>query len=719
LAVSRPSTANRSEAPPSEPWWKAEEFAEIQKTSAALRAAGDFAALEPLYLRGVEVARQAGRREAESSYWGALGNVYVYLLRYAEAVEAYQHARELATAAGDWLAAGAVAPGLSSVYYLVGDLPSARRAVDDGLAAVARLGSHPYYEAQLKLQRARLYPATHQDILYAIEQARLQGNLALEAEGWDVLGEQALGRADLASAEAAFGEAHRLRLLHQPADLRLSYWRLGALRLAQGRSEEAARWTRRALEANRRSPSALLESALPHQLGQILLAQGDTLAALEQFGAAAAAAAAWRERIPVFQPSLDAADAALDRKVFRSYIETAAREALQSGRSYWAKEAFLTVERNRAAGLRSLPKKWESFLTQDSLSDFQQGLGDSELFLSFYTGAAESYLWAVTRVSLHLYRLPAAPDLERSVREFEDAILGDQPEHRALAERLYQDLFGQLSAAEAGKKRWLLSLEGCLFHLPFAALRVDGAYLVERASLQVTPGAAFLQWEQKTNAGGYLGVGDPIYNWADPRARSMRWRRGGAPERTSGQLSRLVASGEEVVQSAENWPGARTLLMGAAASLQQLRESLTREPRVIHLATHMVAEQPAQAAVALTLSPTGGPELLGPAEVAQLRVPQSLVVMTGCASGAGEVWPGAGLLGLTRTWLLAGASAVVTTAWPIEDVRGDFMPAFLREYASGPAAAALQRAQIAMIHSGTWQSNPAYWAAFRLTGGVR
>ena len=41
------------------------------------------------------------------------------------------------------------------------------------------------------------------------------------------------------------------------------------------------------------------------------------------------------------------------------------------------------------------------------------------------------------------------------------------------------------------------------------------------------------------------------------------------------------------------------------------------------------------------------------------------------------------------------------------------------EFRYWTAAEALRRSQMQLIHSGTWQAEPSYWAAFQVTGGGR
>jgi CHAT domain-containing protein len=112
------------------------------------------------------------------------------------------------------------------------------------------------------------------------------------------------------------------------------------------------------------------------------------------------------------------------------------------------------------------------------------------------------------------------------------------------------------------------------------------------------------------------------------------------------------------------------------------------------------------------------PEFLTTSEVARLRAPGALVVMTGCAANAGEARAGAGLLGLTRAWLMAGASTVISTAWPVEDNSGAMFARFYFYLRNHSAAEALQLSQREVAHSRTGRDAPATWASYQVTGGT-
>jgi CHAT domain-containing protein len=419
------------------------------------------------------------------------------------------------------------------------------------------------------------------------------------------------------------------------------------------------------------------------------------------------------------------------------------------------------------AGLTFHTNQYENFRTQTSLTLFRRGLGNSELFLSFHLGEKESYRWAVTRTSVHLHRLPGVGELRGEVARFRDAVEHGRAGADRLGEQLYATLLDGLNREETGKYAWLLSLEDTLFEAPIAALVVERKggkvkYLVEEHSLQIVPGALRLSRETRNPAGNgwFLGVGDAIYNRADPRARPTRYQawlaqaEGIAQARPSlragtgtadrfGQLNRLVASGTEVETSARSFHGPAVVLTGDQARRGQFVDLIShgeltsqgtflpgahvfrQTPSIIHLATHVLtpAGQRGQAVIAFGLDPAGDAELLTSDEIAMLRVPGAVVAMTGCESAAGEVKPGAGVLGLTRAWLTAGASAVVATTWPVRDTNGNlFISFYSRLRAAGNAgspAEALAQSQREMIRSGTWRASPVYWASYQVTGGAR
>jgi CHAT domain-containing protein len=110
-------------------------------------------------------------------------------------------------------------------------------------------------------------------------------------------------------------------------------------------------------------------------------------------------------------------------------------------------------------------------------------------------------------------------------------------------------------------------------------------------------------------------------------------------------------------------------------------------------------------------------------DISHLRAPDALVIMSGCSSAATPSVPGAGVTGLVRAWMIAGAAAVIGSRWPTPDDSGELFQRFYRHLRTEPGIGsiraigdAMRSAQLDMLHSGTWRSDPSYWGAFYVLG---
>jgi len=403
---------------------------------------------------------------------------------------------------------------------------------------------------------------------------------------------------------------------------------------------------------------------------------------------------------------------------------------------------------DRLQQLQAALIQWESQAGSDTdvelpglLGHVQGDIAPDAALFAFHLASPNSYVWAVSRGRFALYRLPPSPLLVNLADRFSRAVRDGNNEAQPAGSQLFQALFGQIGAAFRGKPHWLLVLDSQLFELPFAALVVEThstgpVFLAERHSLQVLSGAGMLAPPSSgfanASLGSFLGVADAVYNMADPRWTGSR--RGSfagfylasasdsmAPAGL--HLARLRGSAGEVAACAAEWrgPQAPVLLEGASACRQRLRSAIQGHPAVVHFAAHMIhsGQGDRPGLIVLSLTPSGQHEVVGPAEIATWNLEGALVSLSGCASGSAAALPGTGLMGLTRACQAAGAKAVVASHWPTPDDTGALFLSFYRSLRDGPRtepAVALQRAQIDMLRSGSWRSNPRYWAAYFVTG---
>lgn len=364
-------------------------------------------------------------------------------------------------------------------------------------------------------------------------------------------------------------------------------------------------------------------------------------------------------------------------------------------------------------------------LSAEYVKRIQQTLRKEDLLLSFSLGRAKSFLWAVTAERVTLFQLPPESDISGQARAFSESVRrGD----RSSGQQLAQAIFGQLDPVTLRKANWLIVADGALLDcVPFAALPVPGASGQYRAlvldhTLRLVPSERLLLSHVKATPNDeFVGIGDPVYNVAD-----ARWSR----SHSKGErqipivLSRLLGSNDEIRRAAEaSGSSDAEILTGRMATVAVLARVLSKRPQIVHFAVHVVrtSEHPAEAALALSLTARNLPELLTSEAIPAYRLPGSLIVLSGCSSEQGQVLANADVLGLSRAWLLAGASAVIVSAWPTPDNSAEFFVPFYQHFKQDRSAThsiaertarALRDTQVDMQRSKGPRSLISFWAAY-------
>jgi CHAT domain-containing protein len=93
------------------------------------------------------------------------------------------------------------------------------------------------------------------------------------------------------------------------------------------------------------------------------------------------------------------------------------------------------------------------------------------------------------------------------------------------------------------------------------------------------------------------------------------------------------------------------------------------------------------------------------------------VVLSACDTGRGEI-TGDGVVGLSRSFVAAGAPSVLVSLWAVDDSStSELMGEFYRQLQSQPNKA--QALRQAMLKIRRQKTNPFYWAAFTLIGEAK
>jgi CHAT domain-containing protein len=108
-------------------------------------------------------------------------------------------------------------------------------------------------------------------------------------------------------------------------------------------------------------------------------------------------------------------------------------------------------------------------------------------------------------------------------------------------------------------------------------------------------------------------------------------------------------------------------------------------------------------------------------ELYSLKLDASLVVLSACNTGSGQLRYGEGIMSLTRGFFYAGVPSIVMTSWEINDNSGALlMESFYKYLKVGvPKDIALQKAKMDYLdQSNQLKSHPFFWAAYMVIGDV-
>jgi CHAT domain-containing protein len=398
------------------------------------------------------------------------------------------------------------------------------------------------------------------------------------------------------------------------------------------------------------------------------------------------------------------------------------------------------------------PSQSARIMTAEELKHASARSGDT--YLEYELGTAHSYLWVIDQGQFTSYALPPRDQIEGMVKKWRAFVIsgrgsaGASPASRnprrdagkdlqQLSVELYSVLLGHV--VKPHMKRLVIVPDGDLAMLPFTALPdasslepavplIAGHEVVLAPSLSI-----FLSRKPPTDQHEYKGevavVADPVFDQDDERFLSAH-KEGFSPsqkrprsDKAGQSLPRLLNTGFEAHAIEKAIGSDRVhLALGFDASLKTLLGPEMQNYRIWHLATHGLYDEttPEFSGLVFSLVASDGRPVYGvlkAQDVAHMHLQPELVVLSACDSGAGENVSGEGVMGLSYSFLRAGAKSVISTLWSVDDTNSkQLMAAFYAEMKQNGnnAADALRQSQLALmrLHRG---SSFYYWAGFQLT----
>ena len=355
--------------------------------------------------------------------------------------------------------------------------------------------------------------------------------------------------------------------------------------------------------------------------------------------------------------------------------------------------AFLDAVRGRA------PVAAAALATVNA-SAVQAVLAPDERVLQFHALSDRLAVWVVSRDAVRAVSLPITRDvLTQQVEALRSAITERQPRVMAVADALGAQLIAPLGLA--GGERLIVVPHGALHYLPFQALRVNGAYLIERHRIALVPSMSI---------GAQL-----VARRASVPARVVAF---GNPK--IGPEYELPGAEREVNELLGVFKGA-TSYTGAAATKTQFK-AVAAQARVLHVAAHAEADliDPLHSHILLA-NEDGRHSFLEAREVLALDLSGvAIVTLSACESALGRIAGGDEVLGFPRSFLSAGADAMIASLWEVEDGATALLmnAAYARLSEGADLQSAMQAGQLAVLRQPR-RAHPYFWAPFNLIGNWR
>lgn len=259
--------------------------------------------------------------------------------------------------------------------------------------------------------------------------------------------------------------------------------------------------------------------------------------------------------------------------------------------------------------------------------------------------------------------------------------------------------------------------QSVLFLVPFPALQdANGKYLIEKHTILTAPSIQVLDLTHQQRQRLQTSPNQTALVAGNPTMPSLRLQPG-EPLTQLPSLPGSEAEAKAIASLLKTQP-----LIGPQATESAVVQQM-QNARFIHLATHGLLDNLAgfQSSLAFaSTSPSPGQKasendgFLTAREILNLKLKAELVVLSACDTGRGRI-SGDGIIGLSRSFIAAGASSVIVSLWKVPDKpTSDLMLAFYQNLQKQPdKAQALRQAMLATLEK---YPSPRDWAAFTLIG---
>jgi len=369
-------------------------------------------------------------------------------------------------------------------------------------------------------------------------------------------------------------------------------------------------------------------------------------------------------------------------------------------------QAFAVGEKLKSRVLREKLQSRTSKTLGDDVSSQTLNLPTDSVVISYVLTDAECFAFVLkANEPLRIVALPVGEaKMREQIKRYREGILSFSPTFKAEAKQLYDLLLKTAEIDIAKTKHLIIVPDGALWELPFQALinSASGKYLVEEREISYAPSLGILSGLKSPTTSKIIQKNFVAF------ANSSRKDAAPLPEaeREATNIGKLYAPSNIFVKN---------------AATEKRVKTEAAQARVLHLAVHGEINQTNPFDSALLFTEDAGDDgRLTVAEILQMNLPDSLVVLSSCDTSNGQVINGEGLLSLSWAFLASGGRSVIAAQWAVEEkATADLMLDFHRALNADAkeSASALRAAQIEALKRPAPFNHPFYWSAFVAVSG--
>jgi CHAT domain-containing protein/tetratricopeptide (TPR) repeat protein len=394
-----------------------------------------------------------------------------------------------------------------------------------------------------------------------------------------------------------------------------------------------------------------------------------------------------------------------------NYLETSNARSLLS----WLKKGNVNVEK------KQIEAAFNETFQPLRLDEIRAQMPDRVQILQYAVLEDKVLIWLVSKDNVTVVSSNiGSQELKEKVTAYIERVSRQdnqkQEEAKKLARELYDWLIRPVAEKLDPQREICLIPQKTLFHLPFAALIApDEKIFLAQFNFFYAPSAnVFLLSTENARQKSaltdetFLSIGNPLFDQNYFR-----------------DFNYLPDAETEALEITKYYTRKQTLI-GPQATKTAVQDSL-QNAEVINYAGHYLVKHGEPLASGLLLTKAPGSDnaedgVLTNAELINRKLPQlKLVVLSACETGVEQYYNGEGLVGLSTTFLKAGAPLVVASQWKVDSgASAELMKKFhfLRTQEKLSTMAALRRAQLEMTEAPDGRfRQPYFWAAFATYGG--